>query len=187
MAGIHRRQIAQALASSDVRIAFIGDSIVEGWLTSAVVARSINLGIGRDTIPGMMARTDPQLIQHVPTWYIGIGINDAIRDRDPALIPELVEQISSAYGAADSLIWRAALPVAGDGWDADREAFRRQLNTQSQAACDQLPNCTFLETPEGYVENVAAWTSDGLHPNAEGYRALTDQLCQVITCLTDGP
>ncbi|MEN8831857.1 MAG: GDSL-type esterase/lipase family protein [Pacificibacter sp.] len=185
MTGIHRRPIAQALAGSDVQIAFIGDSIIEGWLTSAVVPNSMNLGIGRDTIPGLIARTDVELVQHVPVWYVGIGINDTIRNRDADLIQGFVEDIFRLYGPAKKLIWRAALPVAF--LDTEREQFRKELNSQTQAACSQIPHCTFLAAPREYADNVSAWTSDGLHPNAEGYRALTDQLCQIVTCLSVGP
>jgi len=179
---IQERLVSQALVSSDVQIALIGDSIIEGWLTSAVVPKSVNLGVSRDDIPGLISRTNTDLVEHVPIWYLGIGVNDAFADAVIDDIPDYVERLTAIFGPADRLIWRAVLPVTGESWNDRQEEFRRALNSAASLACQDMPNCTFLEPPVGYSTNIAEWTTDGLHPNPVGYQKLTEQLCSVIPC-----
>lgn len=182
MVWLHERPISQALASPDIQIAFIGDSIIEGWLTSNILPNSLNLGISRDTTPGLIARAKPELIAHVPTWYLGIGVNDALTATPPEEIAEYVAQLKTVFMPAERLIWRAVLPVTGASWTPEKEAFRTAFNSAAQRACQEMANCTFLTPPGGYGENTAEWTSDGLHPNAIGYRQLAQQLCAEISC-----
>lgn len=184
---LHERTLSQALATSQVQIAVTGDSIIEGWLTSAVLPKSINLGISRDDIPNLLSRTNPELVQHIPIWYLGIGVNDALTGADITNIPAYIEQLSGVFALADTLIWRAVLPVAGENWTDTQEEYRAAFNSAASLACQKMPNCTFLEPPTGYAENVSEWTSDGLHPNPEGYRRLTEQLCSIVSCFSDAP
>ncbi|WP_298851448.1 GDSL-type esterase/lipase family protein [uncultured Ruegeria sp.] len=187
MIWLHERPISQALASPDIQIAFIGDSIIEGWLTSNIMPNTMNLGISRDTAPGLIARVKPELIAHVPTWYLGIGVNDALTDTPPEEILGYVAQLANVFRPADRLIWRAVLPVTAASWSTENEAFRTAFNTAAQQTCQDMANCTFLAPPDGYGENTADWTSDGLHPNAIGYRHLAQQLCAEISCPPQHP
>ncbi|WP_299899766.1 GDSL-type esterase/lipase family protein [uncultured Ruegeria sp.] len=182
MVWLHERPISQALASSDIKIAFIGDSIIEGWLTSNILPYSLNLGISRDTTPGLIARAKPELIAHVPTWYLGIGVNDALAATPPEEIAGYVAQLNTVFMPAERLIWRAVLPVTGASWTAEMEAFRTAFNKAALQACQEMVNCTFLTPPDGYEENIVSWTSDGLHPNSIGYRQLAQQLCTEVSC-----
>ena len=184
---MQRQPVSQAMAGSDVLIAFTGDSIIESWLTSARVPRSMNLGISGDTIAGLVARADPEVIDHIPAWYIGIGVNDALKGRSMEAIAASVARLAASYGRAQTLYWSAVLPVAGDRWNDEKEAFRRSLNAHIRKACLEMENCTFLDVPEGYTENFPAWSSDGVHPNAEGYLALTRQICRHVTCSPERP
>lgn len=178
----HRIRLAQAMDGPETRVAFIGDSTVEMWLASARVPNSINLGISGDTMAGVLARADARAIAHIPVWYLGIGVNDAIRGTDPALIPDYVAELAETFGQADTLYWRAVLPVAGDRWDDRKEVFRTALNSRIREACARMQTCVFLDAPEDYVQNFPDWSSDGIHPNVDGYRALTRQLCRHIAC-----
>lgn len=182
MVWLHKRPISQALASPNIQIAFIGDSIIEGWLTSNIVSNALNLGISRDTTQGLIARVHPELITHVPVWYLGVGVNDALNDTPLEEIPKYVTQLADVFTSVDRLIWRAVLPVAGETWTIENEAFRTAYNIAAQQACLEMGNCTFLNSPPGYSDNIDKWTSDGLHPNPIGYRHLTQQLCAEIKC-----
>lgn len=182
MEQIHARLLEQLDEGVAVPLAFVGDSIVEGWLTSAHFPGSMNLGVGRDTMSGLLARIDGRTVGRVPTWVLAIGINDVLRGETPEAIADQVAQLAQRFGQAHRLIWREALPVSGD-WSAPQETLRQQLNTQIRAACTSMPNCLFLPSPEGYAQNLSDWTKDGLHPNATGYQMLTRQLSQVLTSL----
>lgn len=183
---LQRKHLAQALARPDMRIAFTGDSTIEQWLPGSVVSSSINLGISGDTLAGLSARADIEAIEHIPVWYVGIGINDALRDADVRKIPEEVAKLAAIYGRADTLYWRAVLPVERDNWGEPNEVFRTALNARIRETCLQMDNCVFLDTPDGYSRNIEAWTRDGLHPNTDGYLVLSRQICQFITCLPRG-
>lgn len=175
MLPIHARLLDQVKNGAEVELAFVGDSIIEGWLTASYFPQSLNLGIGRDTISGLLARIDSETVRLVPVWYLGIGINDVLREYDLDSLPGLVSQLSMNFGPARILIWRAALPVQRPGWGTAHEQHRTQYNELAQAACARIPNCTFLPAPAGFVQNIQDWTYDGLHPNADGYKALTEQ------------
>ncbi|WP_425081216.1 SGNH/GDSL hydrolase family protein [Ruegeria arenilitoris] len=184
---LQERTLSQALETSQVQVAVTGDSIIEGWLTSAVLPKSINLGISRDDVPGLLSRTKPELVQHIPIWYLGIGVNDALTGAEITDIPAYIKQLSAVFAQADTLIWRAVLPVSGENWTDTQEKYLEAFNSAASLACRQMPNCTFLEPPAGYAENVSEWTSDGLHPNPEGYQRLTEQLCAIVPCFSDAP
>lgn len=185
MQAVHARWLRQVTADSPVQIGFAGDSIVEGWLTSAHMPASINLGMGRDTMDGLLSRITPQTVQQVPVWYLSIGINDVRRGHDPAALPDQIARLAHRFAPAKRLIWQEALPVALPDWTAAQETHRQALNTQIRTACARLPNCTFLPTPEGFTPQDS--TSDGLHPNAKGYAVLMQQLRQAIpTLLSSG-
>ncbi|MCB1349053.1 MAG: GDSL-type esterase/lipase family protein [Paracoccaceae bacterium] len=177
--------IAQVAAGADVRIAFTGDSTVEGWLTSAAVPRSINLGISGDTMLGLLARTDAETVALIPTWYVAIGVNDALRGLDPGDIPDYVAQLADLFGRAEQLYWRAVLPVTREDWSAEHEAVRVALNDRINATCAAMANCTFLPPPQHDPGVDGTWTNDGLHPNADGYCALTRQACRYLRCVSD--
>lgn len=178
MQTIHARRVQQIAAGNPVQIGFAGDSIIEGWLTSAHTPASINLGVGRDTIDGLLARITPQTVQQVPVWYLAIGINDVLRGHDPASLPDQITRLADRFGPAQQLIWREALPIARPDWSDTQEAHRQTLNAQIRTACARLPNCIFLPAPEGFSPQDG--TSDGIHPNGKGYAALTRQLRQVV-------
>jgi hypothetical protein len=174
---LQRRLIEQALEGAPLDIVFIGDSIIERWLTSARVDRSLNLGISGDTLSGVARRLDADLLEAAPVWYLGAGINDVLRGVPASRQQEGIDRITSALAGVERLIWRAALPVGGAGWSAADEEARQVLNRRFEIACAGLPNCRFLEAPTGYGSELASLTEDGLHPNAAGYRLLTTQLC----------
>lgn len=183
---LQQKHLAQALARPDMQVAFTGDSIIEQWLPGSVVPNSINLGISGDTLARLAERADIAAIEHIPVWYVGIGINDALRDADVRKIPEEVATLAAIYGRAGTLYWHAVLPVERDDWGEPNEEFRTALNARARETCKQMDNCVFLDTPDGYARNIQAWTRDGVHPNADGYLVLSRQICQFITCLPKG-
>ncbi|NOD93906.1 hypothetical protein GS636_14040 [Ruegeria sp. HKCCD4884] len=187
MVWLHERPTSQALASPDIQIAFIGDSIIEGWLTSNVVKNSLNLGISRDTTPGLIARVNPELIAHIPVWYLAIGVNDAMTNTPLEEVPGFVAQLADTFAPANTLIWSAVLPVKDATWTPENEAFRSAFNAAAQQACANMKTCTFLAPPLEYGDNVRDWTSDGLHPNALGYAHLAQQLCAHVPCQSNQP
>jgi len=176
----HARWLEQVAAGTPIQIGFAGDSIIAGWLTSAQFRASINLGVGRDTIDGLLARIAPETVQQVPIWYLDIGINDVLRGHDPAALPDQVAQLAKRFGPAKLLVWQEALPVVRPDWTEAQESHRTELNTLIHAACTQLPRCTVLPAPKSYSAHQSDWTSDGLHPNAKGYQALAQQLQKAL-------
>lgn len=112
----HARWLEQVAAGTPIQIGFAGDSIIAGWLTSAQFRASINLGVGRDTIDGLLARIAPETVQQVPIWYLDIGINDILRGHDPAALPDQVAQLAKRFGLAKLLVWQEALPVVRPDW-----------------------------------------------------------------------
>lgn len=179
MTRVHAGRMEQS-RETPLQLAFAGDSIIEMWMTPLSFPNSVNLGIGRDTLAGLSARIQPGMIAQARIWYLGIGINDVLRQRSPAQMQTDITRLSAQFKGAELLIWRAALPVARPDWSPRHETLRQAYNDMARRACQALPRCHFLPAPPLYAQQIRVWTTDGLHPNAEGYGALSRQLQSLL-------
>jgi lysophospholipase L1-like esterase len=181
---VHARLMQQISPHYPVTLALIGDSLIENWMTEAPFPNSLNLGIGRDTLRGVQARANPSAIQRIPIWYLGVGVNDILRGQAQNDIEDNARALAETFGRADLLIWRAVLPVSRPDWTPLHEQKRLFLNTKARELCGALPACIFLPAPDGFDAHPRVWTNDGLHPNATGYQALTQQLSNLLASVS---
>ncbi len=152
-------------------IVFIGDSIIEYWDISPPNQRAINLGISNDSTKGVLARLDDNYITQIPNWYLAVGVNDPAYGYKIESIEGRLKAIANSLGGVKKLYWQVILPISNPSSRA--KAYMKAYNNQVRQRCAAMPNCEVIEAPPKYEANLNTLTSDGLHPNTEGYQVLT--------------
>ncbi|MFZ7127194.1 MAG: arylesterase [Desulfobacterales bacterium] len=174
--------------SSRIRIVALGDSLTEGFgvapresyparlelllKRSGWDCRVINAGVSGDTCRQVLARLDRVVNQSPDLVILEIGINDilmgAMPERIHANVAGIVERLS-AHGIPVALAGMD-LPLAGD---PDTQAAFVEIYPAIARTYDLVLIPLFLN-PVWLEEDRVQF--DGVHPTAEGYRAITDHL-----------
>ncbi|MDY0311986.1 MAG: arylesterase [Desulfobacterales bacterium] len=170
--------------TAPLHIVALGDSLTEGFGVApgdaypyvlqqmleddGIACRLINFGVSGDTCRGVLARLDT-----IPSWspdlvILEIGVNDILMGRWP-------ERIQADLGAIVQRLvgWRIPVALAGMqmpplGDPETETAFAAIYPAVAQAF--RIPLIADFTAPLWAVPNRVQY--DGLHPNAEGYRAI---------------
>jgi acyl-CoA thioesterase-1 len=180
-------------------VLFFGDSLTAGyglkntWQESmpalikqkitlaGIDAKVINAGISGDTTTGGLARLDSVLNQPVEIFVLELGINDAIRGIAPPIILKnlqaIVNKVKAAHPTIKLVLLGMEIPVflRGDFADEFRSIFR-QL-----AAINDMAFVPFMLAGVAGKKDLNLF--DRLHPNAEGYKIIADNIWPVINKL----
>jgi len=181
---------AQAVAAPAV--VFLGDSLTAGFGLSegealpALIQRKIeaahlpfrvvNAGRSGDTTAGGLARIDWYLKDSVDlrALVIGLGSNDAMRGLPLETMQRNLQQIiartRARKPAAKIFLWELkTFPNLGQAYAADYAAVFPRVAERDGATLIPFP----LEPVAAHPELNQA---DGIHPNAEGTRAVADRV-----------
>ena len=175
-----------------MRIAFVGDSIVNGtgdpdylgWVGRVLrderrrrpELTGYNLGIRRDTSGQILARWREEVTRRLPAEIEGrvvfsFGVNDAVQEVDPARTLAHAEAILGEANALWPVFMVGAAPIVPE----DSRARSLALDAMFAGLCARLdvPYVSvfagLLETPTWLDE---ARAGDGAHPGAGGYERL---------------
>jgi lysophospholipase L1-like esterase len=182
----------------DMRLIFIGDSIVagsgddecRGWVgrvgtatrRAGVDHTPYNLGIGGDTAGDVLARWDQEVTRRLNPeienrLVVQVGVNDA-RDgvERPAeeSVRDLVAFVAGARGIGLDPLVVGPVPTA----QAQESARIGELSRAFAAACAD-EGAAFVEVHAGLRDNgafLASLAADGYHPDADGYA----EIAQVV-------
>jgi lysophospholipase L1-like esterase len=176
--------IAQSQAAkAPLRIAFLGDSITDGYTYPQLVRDSlaksrkidvlaINAGIGGDTMPGMEARLERDVLDHHPDLVtISAGANDAARgvtaqDYEKAMRAAvdamLAKQIKVVLLAP--VWWPHKSPNKMDQY----EQVIRKIAAEKKLPVAEVTKCMSADAAAGHRQHAA----DGVHPNYTGQRRI---------------
>jgi lysophospholipase L1-like esterase len=179
--------------STDIRICFLGDSLVNGTEDDSILgwpgrvcagarARGIpithyNLGIRRETTSDLLLRWKEECHRRLPSicdgrLVISTGVNDTSLDGGrPRVKPE--ESIANIQCLlSEAMVFRVLVvgppPVGDDEQNTRIEALSRQIaittNTHDVPFIDLF---SMLSADHRYLEMVRE--NDGAHPQADGY------------------
>ncbi|HEY0244036.1 MAG TPA: arylesterase [Mucilaginibacter sp.] len=177
-------------------ILFFGDSLTAGYglkkapdeampglirekiKAAKLEASVINAGLSGDTTAGGLARVDRFLNQQIDIFVLELGINDAIRGISPQIILKnlqaIVNKVKAKHPNVKLALLGMEIPVflRGDFADEFRAIFR-QL-----AAVNNMAFVPFMLKDVAGKKHLNIF--DRLHPNAEGYEIIAENVWPVI-------
>ncbi len=166
------------------RIVFMGNSITEGWLQHDASffnnKNYINRGIGGQTTPQMVLRFRADVINLKPKIVVILaGTNDIAGNTGPMRLEMIMGNIISMCELAKSnnikVVLSSVLPAYDYPWRKGLKPNEKipELNELIKAYADENAIVyldyfsTMVDDKNGLQEK---FTSDGVHPNKEGYQ-----------------
>lgn len=172
-------------APSRGRVVFMGDSITEGWADQPFLTSNqafVGRGISGQTAAQMLVRFRADVIDlHPAVVHIMAGTNDVAQNNGAETLAEIEGYIKSMVELAQAngiRVILASIPPAADFyWHKGLKPAPkiRALNDwlRAYSACHNLIYADYwsaLRAPDGGMK--PAYSEDGVHPNAAGYRAM---------------
>ena len=163
------------------RIVFIGDSIIAGWNNHSLFIENsyyINRGINGQTTSQILHRFQQDVIDLKPKFVvILVGTNDIAENLGPITFIDIknnfISMIELAKANAIKVIICSVLPAYQYYWNPKIKPVEKikDLNVYLNLLANNS-SVFFLDFFAVFVENNAMnkkYTSDGVHPNSEGY------------------
>jgi lysophospholipase L1-like esterase len=181
------------LKSDASRIVYLGDSITEGWATTPFISENphfVGRGIGGQTTEQMLVRFRADVVDLRPkVVHIMGGTNDVAENNGPESDQDIEEAIASMVDLAlahQIKVVLASIPPAADfRWrpGLDPAPRLRRLNAwlkayAARAGIIYVDYWPALATDSGAMKSE--FTSDGVHPNAAGYKAMEPLAMEAI-------
>lgn len=169
-------------------IVAVGDSLTEGYglgeadaypaiLERKLAAaghphRVVNAGISGETSSGALSRIDWILTLDPAIVILETGANDGLRGIDPALTGKNIREIVSKFKAAGVTVVLAGMLMVGNLGPEYTAAFA-DMYPSVAAETDVVLIPFFLQ---GVAGDPAKNLPDGIHPTAEGYGIIVDNI-----------
>ncbi len=191
------------------RVVFLGDSITDFWNLPEYFPGKpyVNRGISGQTTPQMLVRMYPDVLDLKPGALVLLaGINDVSQNTGPSTA-EMIQQnimamteLAQAHGM--KVILCSLLPISDypflkqQGTPAPPGARPRIRMSEGHPPADILKlngwmksyaakvNATYADYFSAFVDERGwlkePYSADGLHPNAEGYKVMTNVLADAL-------
>ncbi len=167
------------------RVVFFGDSITELWgvyAPSLFTNDVVNRGIGGQTTSQMVGRFQSDVIDlHPQVVHILAGINDIAGNTGPTTLAWIEGNVRTMVELAKAhhirVVLAAVLPAARFAWRPSIEPISKvQALNFWMASLAKTEHVTFVDygavLDDGRHGFKTALTTDGVHPNADGYAAM---------------
>ena len=173
-------------APDEQRVVFMGNSITERWETldsSFFAGRSyVNRGVSGQTTPQMLVRFRQDVIDLHPSVVVLLGgINDIAENTGPTTLEAILGHIASmaelARANGITVVLCSVLPASDFTWHHGLEPGPKivKLNAMIRQYAD-AKHIVFVDYYPAMVDAQggmkAEFTTDGVHPNLAGYRAM---------------
>lgn len=173
----------EAPKSGEQRVVFMGNSITIGWknLNPEYFAGKpyINRGVSGQTTPQMLIRFRPDVIDlHPKVVVILAGTNDIAGNTGYTPIPTIFGNIVSMAELAKAngikVVLSSVLPVFDYPWRKGLDPVSKIADLNQRIKDYAAKNgCVYLDYYTAMADEQkglkAALTSDGVHPNKDGY------------------
>lgn len=185
-------QKVQPSGKNEKRVVFLGDSITESWKLLEYFPNQpyINRGISGQTTPQMLIRIRPDVIAHKPKVLVLLaGTNDIAGNYGEMSNEFIAQNITSIVELAHAngiiVVLASILPISDYNKNSKGEIIIRsvqrppkrilELNEWIKNYCHKkglvyLDYFSATVDKKGFLK--AELASDGLHPNAEGYKIM---------------
>lgn len=175
------------------RVVFMGNSIIELWKNvhpDFFIKDYINRGISGQTTPQMLIRFKQDVIALKPKVVVILGgTNDIAGNTGPSTLQMIQDNLSSMAEIATAnhlkVIMCSVLPAYEYPWKSgiDPREKIQTLNTWIKEYAELHGHCyvdfypKLVNTFNGLMPE---YTSDGVHPNLEGYKVMEPLLINAI-------
>ena len=180
------------------RVVFMGDSITEEWSNLYPdyfnTNGYINRGIGGQTTPQMLIRFKPDVIDLEPDIVVILaGTNDIAGNTGPSTVRMITDNIFSMAEIAKvheiKVVLSSILPVYEYEWAAEikdppsiidsvNDALKKYANDNRMVYLDYFSS--MVDERKGLGGD---YTSDGVHPNQDGYILMSSLAEKVLSKL----
>ena len=173
-------------AANESRIVFMGNSITQGWIEKRPQFFAdkpfINRGISGQTTPQMLLRFRQDVIDLKPKVVVILaGTNDIAGNTGPSTLEMIMDNIKSMTEISKAngikVIISSILPAFDYPWRRGLNPNEKipQLNTMIKNYCIEN-EIIYLDYFSAMVDNnnglPSKYSSDGVHPNSEGYKVM---------------
>lgn len=138
--------------------------------------RVVNAGVSGETSSGALSRLDWVLTLAPDLIILETGANDGLRGIDPALVRKNIDAIVARLQAEGVAVILAGMKMVRNLGPDYTDAFEAAY--PAVAASRNIPLIPFFL--EGVAGNPALNQADGIHPTADGYAAVTDNIYPFI-------
>lgn len=163
---------------------FIGDSITRNWGVSGMFANAVNTGLPGENSFVIKKQTVPQLVATFPNMvHILAGTNDNIDTKKAEVVRNVRTLGLIAIGMGAKTVVIGTIPPL----DAKRfpmqqmnaKGYNSLLKTMARANGFKIADYNAaMSAPDGSYR--AELFIDGIHPNAQGYRAMQKVLIATL-------
>ncbi|MDE3211777.1 MAG: SGNH/GDSL hydrolase family protein [Bacteroidota bacterium] len=173
-------------APGENRVVFMGNSITDFWITVSpdyFKGRPyIDRGISGQTTPQMLIRFRQDVIDlHPKVVVILAGTNDIAGNTGPSTLGMIEDNLTSmvvlAQAAKIQVVLSSVLPAYDYFWRPGTYPAEKIVTlNQWIRKYAESHNCVYLDYYPSMVDDrkglKAAYTKDGVHPNAAGYKVM---------------
>lgn len=161
---------------------------LEGWLNArGADVRVVNAGVSGDTTAGGLARIEWSLTEDIDVVIVELGGNDLLRALPPAGAHSNLDEIMALIAARHLPILLAGLrspPNFGPEYKLEFDAMFPELAEKYGALL--YPNFLApVARDKSLLEIAALFQADGLHPNADGVKAIVEDIGPYVLRLID--
>jgi lysophospholipase L1-like esterase len=190
----HDDDVRVGPAHGQTRVAFLGDSITDGWHLDQYFPGKpyVNRGISGQTTPQMLVRMRPDVIDLEPQVMLVLaGTNDLSGNTGPETTQQIEENYASIAELARAhnifVIFASVLPVSDYGphpmtQGRPPEKILELNNWLKQYTAQHglmyLDYFSHMVDEHGFLRKELS--EDGLHPNAAGYKIMAPLAEQAI-------
>lgn len=173
-------------AKNENRVVFMGNSITEGWIQKEPEffkdKAYVNRGIGGQTTPQMLLRFKQDVIDLQPKVVVILaGINDIAGNTGPSTLEMIEDNISSMATLAKAhgikVILSSVLPAYDFPWAPGKQPAEKVIALNKWMKDYASKNSfIYLDYFSSMVDErnglKSEYTTDGIHPNIEGYKIM---------------
>ena len=190
-----------ATAAPTLKILAVGDSLTEGFgvpsadaypaqleralVTAGHAVTVVNAGVSGETSSGTRQRIDWLLQQQPDIVILAIGGNDGLRGIDPALTEQNIEEIVRRSQASGAVVVLPGMEMVRNLGSEYTDQFRAIY----PAVAERTGAILMPFFLEGVAADPALNQPDFIHPTAEGYAVVVEQILpyveQAITEVTE--
>ncbi len=162
---------------------------LQAWLAAhGAEVTVVNAGVSGDTTAGGRARLEWSLAEGADALMVNLGGNDMLRGIDPAETRANLDAILAAARARGLPVLLVGLPAPGNygpGYKAAFDAIFPELAARHGALLAENYFAPLI-APDGRGLRPGTMQPDGIHPSAEGVRAIVEWLGPQVLRLLAG-